>query len=276
MAPLVTQFLQFYRNRTAHSFAGTPGFGDLLMGIAPPVLAGPVVLSVAAGWFLSRGPRSRGDSERANVLMAAAWALLPPLFCFLVSVFTETKLFVPRYYIAAAPGLALVAGWAIRSATAGAVRRMAAAAIFVVAVLSFGKPFHDGDDWAGAMRTVRSVAGDSGMPVLVSSGFVEATDPNALDDPKLREVLFAPLTMYPPAGRIVRLPYRLDGPSRAYVERILPDALENQSRFLFVGRWEGLTFEPWLEKRLAKDGFRAKSLGNFGNVGVFLFTRGGS
>lgn len=276
MLPLVTQFQQFYRNRTAHSFAGTPGFGDLLIGIAPPVLAGPVVLSVVAGWFLSHGPRSRGDSEKPNVLMAAAWALLPPLFCFLVSVFTETKLFVPRYYIAAAPGLALVAGWAIRSATAGAARRMAAAAVFVAAVLSFGRPFHCGEDWAGAMRTVRSVASDSGMPVLVASGFVEATDPGTLDDPKLREVLFAPLTMYPPAGRIVRLPFRLDRLSSAYVERVLPDALENQTRVLFVGRGAGLTFEPWLQKRLAKDGFRAKSLGDFGNVGVFLFTGGGS
>jgi hypothetical protein len=203
--------------------------------------------------------------------MAAAWALLPPLFCFLVSVFTETKLFVPRYYIAAAPGLALLAGWAIWSATASTARRIAAPAMFVAAVLSSGQPFHGGEDWAGAMRAVRSVAGGSDMPVLVVSGFVEATDPSVLDDPKIREVLFAPLTMYPPAGKIVPLPFCLDRKSVAYLERILPAALENQTRFLFVSGWNGMPFEPWLRKRLAERGFRSESLGNFGNVGVYLF-----
>ena len=275
--PLATQFLQFYRNRTVHSFADTPGFGDLLTGIAPPVLAIPVVSSVLAGWFVSRGLKNRGHSEKPNVLMAATWALLPPLFCFLVSVFTESKLFLPRYYIAAAPGLALLAGWAIRSATAGAAQWISAAAIFVAAVLSFGiRPFHGGEDWAGAMRVVRSFAGNSDMPVLMASGFVEATDPSALDDPKIREVLFAPLTMYPPAGRIVPLPFRLNRQSIAYLERVLPAALENQTRFLFVGRLHGLAFEPWLRKRLAQRGFRSESLGHFGNVGVYLFSAGGS
>src|ERR1019366_1453423 len=114
---------------------------------------------------------------------------------------------------------------------------ISAAAIFVAAVLSFGiRPFHGGEDWAGAMRVVRSFAGNSDMPVLMASGFVEATDPSALDDPKIREVLFAPLTMYPPAGRIVPLPFRLNRQSIAYLERVLPAALENQTRFLFVCR----------------------------------------
>jgi hypothetical protein len=273
--PLAEQFSQFYRNRAAHSFAGTPGLGDLLTGIAPPVVSLPVVLSVLAGWFSFRGLKNRRDSETPNVLMAAAWALLPPLFCFLLSVFTETKLFVPRYYIAAAPGLALLAGWAIRSATACTARRIAAPAMFVAAVLSSGIPFHGGEDWAGAMRAVRSVAGDSDMPVLVVSGFVEATDPSALDDPRIREVLFAPLTMYPPAGTIVPLPFCLDRESIAYLERVLPAALENQTQFLFVSGWNGMTFEPWLRKRLADRGFRSESLGNFGNVGVYLFSAGG-
>ena len=230
--PLATQFLQFYRNRTVHSFADTPGLGDLLTGMAPPVLVIPVVLTVLAGWLLSHGFRNRVHSEKPNVLMAAAWALLPPLFCFLVSVFTESKLFVPRYYIAAAPGLALLAGWTIRSATAGTgtAQRIAAAAIFVSAVLSFGsKPFHGNEDWAGAMRVVRSLAGNSGMPVLMASGFVEATDPGALDDPKIREVLFAPLTMYPFAGRIVPLPFSLNSQSVAYLEGVLPAALRESN-----------------------------------------------
>jgi hypothetical protein len=106
-----------------------------------------------------------------------------------------------------------------------------------------------------------------------TSGFVEAADPKALDDPRLREVLFAPQEMYPPGGTLIRLPYRLDAQSAAYIEqRVLP-ALEHQNRFVLVVRFEGRTIEPWLRGRLATQGFRLESLGNFGSLLVFRFSR---
>src|SRR5262245_37283343 len=132
------------------------------------------------------------------------------------------------------------------------------------------------ENWAAPMRTVRSVAGGSDMPVLVASGFVEASDPAALEDPKLREVLFAPLTMYPPGGRVIRLPFRLDKSSIPYLERVLAKDLEGQTRFLFVGRLYGLTFEPWLRTRLAERGFRSEQIAGFGNIGIYLFRVNGS
>jgi hypothetical protein len=78
--------------------------------------------------------------------------------------------------------------------------------------------------------------------------------------------------MYPPGGRLVRLPYRLNEESAKYVERILP-ALENEPRFVLVVQYQGDTFEPWLRGRLAPRGFRSESLGDFGSVGVFRFSR---
>jgi hypothetical protein len=56
------------------------------------------------------------------------------------------------------------------------------------------------------------------------------------------------------------------------MEGVIATALEHRSRFLFVGRWQGLSFEPWLRGRLADRGFQSESLGDFGNVGVFLFS----
>ena len=111
------------------------------------------------------------------------------------------------------------------------------------------------------------------LPVLVASGFVEATDPKALEDPRLRDVLFAPLQMYPLSGKLIRLPYRLNEESAKYVEGVLP-ALEQEDRFvLVVHRSQGLPFELWLRGRLAPEGFRPESLGDFGSVAVFRFSR---
>jgi hypothetical protein len=205
-------------------------------------------------------------------LLAAGWAIVPPLACFAVSVLTHVEIFVPRYYIGCQPGLALLVGWLIRSCATNAGQRLVAAAMVIGALAGFGSFHHDSENWSEAMRTVRSVVGRAPVPVLVASGFVEASDPRALDDPKLREVLFAPLEIYPPAGKVVRLPYRLNEESIQYLERILPAALDRQDRFLFVGRFEGRSFEPWLSGWLAARGFQSKSLGNFGTVSVYLFS----
>src|ERR1035437_9444862 len=163
--PLVSQVVRFYRGRAAHSFAAVPTFRDMVGSLAPPVL----VASVAAGFLL-------------------AW--------FAVSVSTHMEIFVPRYYIGCEPGLALLAGWLIRSCTTNAGQRIVAAAMVIGAVLGFWGFHHDSENGSDAMRTVRSVVGRAPVPVLMASGFVEASDPRALDDPKLRDVLFAPLEIY--------------------------------------------------------------------------------
>jgi hypothetical protein len=205
------------------------------------------------------------------VFLAAGWALAPPLLLFAISVLSTTKLFVPRYYISCIPGLCLLAGWMARSLADGSGQRIVATVLVVAAIFSFGTAHHDTQDWSGAMRKIRSE--DTGdLPVLVASAFVEAADPKALEDPRLRDVLFAPQQMYPPGGKLIRLPYRLDAESAKYFESVLP-ALEIQNRFVLVVVNEGLAFEPWLRGRLAAQGFRPESLANFGSVGVFRFSR---
>ena len=270
--PLVSQILRFYRGRAAHSFAAVPTFRDMLGSLAPPVLVASVAVGFLLAWLISPQLKRGSSVPRHAVLLAAGWAIAPPLACFAVSVLTHVEIFVPRYYIGCQPGLALLVGWLIRSCATNAGQRLVAATMVIGALAGFGSFHHDSENWSEAMRTVRSVVGSAPVPVLVASGFVEASDPRALDDPKLREVLFAPLEIYPPAGNVVRLPYRLNEESIQYLERILPAALDRQDRFLFVGRFEGRSFEPWLSGWLAARGFQSKSLGNFGTVSVYLFS----
>jgi 4-amino-4-deoxy-L-arabinose transferase-like glycosyltransferase len=271
MLPLVSQLRHFYQDRAVHSFAGTPQFSDLFASIASPVLAGSLAVGLLLARLIFPNPNRGPAPLRDSLLLASGWALAPPLLLFAISVLSPTKLFVPRYYISCIPGLCMLAGWMARSLAAGPGQRIVATVLVLASILSFGTAHHRAEDWSGAMGKIRS-EGNGDLLVLVASSFVEATDPKALEDPRLREVLFAPLEMYPPGGKLIRLPYRLDVESAKYMERILP-VLEHQNRFVLVVVYEGLAFELWLRGRLSAQGFRSESLGNFGSIGVFQFSR---
>ena len=272
LLPLVAQLRHFYQDRAVHSFSGAPLLSDLFTSIAPPVLAG----SLTVGLLLAQLFRPEQDREpaprRDTVFLAAGWALAPPLLLFAISVLSPSRLFVPRYYISCIPGQCLLAGWLARSLASGPGQRIVATVLVVSSIFCFGTAYHGDEDWSGAMRRIRSESSGN-LPVLVASGFVEATDPKALEDPRLRDVLFAPQQMYPLGGKLIPLPYRLDEESAKYVERLLP-ALEREDRFvLLVHRFQGLSFQPWLRGRLAPQGFKSESLGDFGSVAVFRFSR---
>ena len=274
--PLFAQLRHFYQSRGTHSFfTSSPGVSELLEALAPPVLVGSIALGLFLVWLIFPDRlQGRFDARRESFLLAAGWALAPPLLLFAISVLSPTKLFVTRYYISCMPGLCLVAGWLVGSAVAGRGRSVVATFLAGLSILSFGMPNHGPEDWSGAMRKIRSEPGSANMPVLAASGFVEATDPKALDDPQLRDVLFAPQAMYPPSGPLIRLPYRIDAESEKYMERVL-SAIRHEKRFALLVPHESLMFEPWFRGKLAPDGFRSERLGNFGLLGVYLFSREG-
>ena len=124
------------------------------------------------------------------------------------------------------------------------------------------------------MAKVRALTAAGDTPVVMPSGFLEATSPEALTVPSLREVLFAPLALYPAGGKLIGLPIHLDAKSQPYLEAIVETDLQHRTRFVLVCEWEQkVTYELWLRGRLASQGFRSESQGNFGDVGVFLFSR---
>jgi hypothetical protein len=57
---------------------------------------------------------------------------------------------------------------------------------------------HGQHDWRGAIQPIRSMASGTGTPVLVVSRFVEVSDPAQFANPKLKDILFALLVLYPP------------------------------------------------------------------------------
>jgi 4-amino-4-deoxy-L-arabinose transferase-like glycosyltransferase len=277
LLPVVPRLLESFRTRGSHAFAGAPNIGEFLASVAPPVLTAPLGLSLLIGWLVPASRSFEGDRKRVvppeNVFLTACWALLPPAACYVFSVFTRSNLFQTRYYVAAAPGLALLFGWWIRRVAALPARPIAAAVLVIGASLSYGGLLHGDEDWAGAMAKVRALTAGGDTPVLMAGGFLEATDPEALTAPRWKEVLFAPLALYPAGGKLIRLPFRLDEKSTPYLETIVAGDLQERTRFVLVCERGRDAYELWLRGRLAPQGFRSASQGNFGDVLVFLFSR---
>lgn len=268
--PLAPQLLDFYGHRQTHVYAGTPGLGDFFERLAPATATASILSGIVLATLLIPGVTAHWVADRPKTALLAGWAVFTPAVYFAVAVLTPLKLFVPRYCLSMAPGLALLAGCAMRSFAPDRARRVIACALALSAVTAFGvfHKFNRGQqDWRGAMQAVRSVAGGTGTPVLIVSRFVEASGPAQLADPKLKDVLFAPLALYPAAGSVVKLPYRIDS---KYLDQVTNTVLRGKTSFLLVD-FSDSKVEVWLLGRFAAQQPVVEHLGNFGIVDVKLF-----
>jgi len=262
----ISSFL--YLKKGSHFFAGTPTVDDLLVTIFPTGL----IACMIGGLFLAYLMRPIAASWIANkpvTVMLMAWALSAPVLTFAIARFTPNKIFLPRYVLSSAPASALLAACVIRSFQPVFAQRLIAAAVAILAMMGSGlidRFKHGQEDWRGAMAAVRSTASGTEFPVLVRSGFVEA-ESAVLDDPKLKDLLFAQLIRYPPAGRVIRLPYELDEPM---LDGIVSRELSGSDSFL-LAESDNRALESWFRARLASRHPETDDLGWFGNVSVVRF-----
>ncbi len=265
LVPVAPHFRSLWHSRQSHSFAGTPGFGDLFDILIPPLLTGSVIAALLLARFVVRGfdlrlPRLAPSS----LVLIGAWALLPCVLLFGVSNITPIKVFIPRYLLAGTPGLALLAGWLI-----GAVRPLRAQllilSVFALAtIFSSGGLLHPshGGDWRAVIRDVKKTAVDPSMPVLVRSGFIESAsfDRQTGEEP---QYFHAPLLAYPAPGRIVLLPYRMDQKAAKTLEMAVGTILEPSSKFVVVTSGDSV-YEYWLLGRLSQAGFKIEHTTHYG------------
>jgi hypothetical protein len=155
-----------------------------------------------------------------------------------------------------------------------AARRNVALSLVMISVFSTAIAgfWHGGEDWRGAMAKVRDLAKGTEMPVLICAGFVEGGDPARFTNPAVREAYLAPLALYPGAGKVIPLPYRLTPMALPYMEQIAANDLRDQARFIVVSRGAGEIYQTWLQGRLSEKHYRAEAAGNFGNVHVTVFS----
>lgn len=266
MLPLAAHLATSVRHGGDRSFAGTPGISDLFSTLFPPVLLGAIAcgLLLAKVWLPDVEIRPLMANRPALVLIVL-WASIPCVLLFGISALTNYKVFIPRYLLVSAPAIALLAGWLI--AGVQPARSIVVFALMIVAcsvVASGGlRDTSHGGDWRAAMAAVRSAAGATDMPVLVKSGFIESKNFDWLGDETRKSFLFAPFSIYPPAGTVIPLPYTFNRRVAAYVEQATRTTLEHAQRFALLTSGD-TAYDNWLSGRLYPFGFAVEKRLSFG------------
>jgi hypothetical protein len=105
--------------------------------------------------------------------------------------------------------------------------------------------------------------------VVVQSGFVESSKLKADVAGEPPSCLMAPLALYPAAGDVRQLPYRMDERARLYLESSVVPLLARADRFLLVTRGANQGYDVWIAGRLP--GYSSRDVGNFAGVDVILY-----
>lgn len=244
-----------------------PGIARFIVALLPVPIVGGILVATAVTRF-TRRLRPLGVPSHGTGLFLVLLAFGPTELLFLMSIFVARKFFQPRYYLAFAPGMALLAGWVIARISSRAGRAAGMAALVLVGAANYNGSYHHTQDWRTTARIVNEYA-DENTPVLVWSGFSSRSK-----DPERQGLLLAPFSTYPMKGRIISLPFDLVGSNDAFVYRIVTQDLEGYDRFLLVEGFRLAPFRTRILQILEPKGYSTQTLFSKTFSSVVLFTRG--
>jgi hypothetical protein len=203
-----------------------------------------------------------------------SWYLGPMILLLAISLSSQAKLFVPRYYLWGIPGLAILAASALSALHPLPARRVVGLAIllaFCVQRIPSGDAAHRGEDCRGALQAASVAVQGSDRTSLLRSGFPEMPSHDIGKDATIEEPLMVPLAMYPVPGKTVLIPLRLEEADRLRLERIVSGLLSRRSGFVFMCPKDGQPADMWLLGRLSAEAYNVSSLGDFEGITAIAF-----
>ena len=269
--PLLSGFMELFAFQGQIHYGGSPGVFEVARTLAPPLLAGPLLIGLAFAFAL--GPYQRGSwpLRQDQFVLVCCWAFFVPVLYFLLSATLGLEVFINRYLLSSAPGFALLVAAAISGVASGRSRRVVAATAVAGAILAFGLTrSHGHEDWRGALAAARTATAGTDVPVLLASPFVEGADLEKINDPAARQ-LYAPVEVYPIGGTLIRLPIMTASVNAGYMEQIASTDLQGKAGFLLITAQESASYQEWFMGRFADRLLPVEELGDFGRLSVLRF-----
>jgi hypothetical protein len=276
--PMIPGIEHLFHTSGAHVYEAPPQWGDLLVTLAPGLLAfvfcGAVLLAALLSSFKPAPEESPRHQEIWRILVCASLALIPLLILYGVSVATPIHMFAARHRLVAIPGLALCWAWLIERYLRSQPLRL----LFCI-VLVAGTAFHlfrspearrHDSTWKYAYAAAEKNAAVDNSPVLVCSGFIESNYASMpLDSPKTSRY-FAPLSYYKLSVPVVPLPLGLNDQAREIGSQFLTQATRKHQRFLAVAGHPSYDTLEWLSQRSSAAYIR-REIGIFDGIKVLEF-----
>ena len=265
LVPLVVQLRAYMGMNTTHFAGYFPVLDDLWSAFASPQFLATIGVGILIAFVSLPILRLQWGISRSATMFLVGWVVFTPGLLFVLARTDTAQLFLGRYLLSTAIPQALIYGGLARSAAPAKARAIVATTLLVMSAGAFffsAKSFH-GEGWRDAMAAVRADGGTSDVPLVMTSPFIEAQTPGNLNDPKLKDVLFAPIFFYPGPTRLVRLPYRYD---EAMLNQIVESDLAKERAFVLLT--SNTRIAEWLERRLAT---KSTLVGVFRGLHVYRF-----
>jgi Dolichyl-phosphate-mannose-protein mannosyltransferase len=249
LVPAIPHFEIVYHSGGSHLFATAPRLVNLIStltirGSAIFLIIGFLV-AVKTGWVSIATPPGRW-----TILLCLSLALVPSLMLYAISTATSFHVFLPRYLLAAVPGIALSWALVVSSIDSPKLRLGSALAVVVVmATISFTSArsrTHE-QNWKAALAYVESNASVDQAPVLICSGISESDGMvmptgRAIED----SVVLTPLLYYKLTVPVVALPRSLNVEAKRAGFDFLQRAAPLHERFLAMASEYSYPTLDWL------------------------------
>ena len=226
LAPLIRAYLAA---GALHMFAARPSWTDLGVMLAPPRWMIAIVLATVLLAILGRYRFSFSThSDNRKLTFVVCWALVPTFLLFLYSILSSGSVWVPRYLLGPAPGMALLGGYALSILQPVAWRLLTISILVVISFATSGTHLvtaHFPENWRAGLARVREVSAKyPDAPVLIGSGYVES---GRLPLPATSEELdwmLSPLTAYPIGTSATMLPFEITSANSTYIQSTMETA----------------------------------------------------
>jgi hypothetical protein len=271
VVPLTNYYLAMLTWGSRYSFSPMPSFQDLLSKFAPirPLLFF-LVAAILLAPLVTRVRSRLTPFDRLGLTFALLAATFPLFMLFVVSRFSEARLYVPRYLMPAAPGLALFWGWIIGRIDPAPIRYwigVGGMGLILAAQWAIGNWHHERDDWRGALQRAAVLSNTDEQALVLYSGFVESGSLDSLRSKDQLSFILSPLAAYPArTPHVVALPLDTDEESKSYWDGAFRDTVQDRRGFtvilraeLYYGRWHDY-LTPYARAR----GFRLAHREEFG------------
>jgi hypothetical protein len=256
-----------------HVFSPAPTLGALVQVLAQKRLA----YALAAIILIAASAR-RIDLKRPlepwPILLCGSLALVPILTLYAVSRETSTHVFVDRYRLVAAPGVALCWGLILSRIDSRALRLLfCTSVVAVTAYHYFTSPssrMHN-YSWKYALAFAEKNASADNAPVVICSDLPEADHmPMPAGSAVKDSAIFTPLAYYPLSVPVVPLPRSLNDQAIQAGSQFLHQAAQRHERFLAMGFEPSYKTLDWIASNAAGK-YSVSQLGVFDGVKVLEF-----
>jgi hypothetical protein len=272
--PVIPGLLYMFHTSGIHVFDAAPRLGDLgqVLGQKRPTLILTATILIAAA---TRRLDLRRRLDVRIIFLCVSLAVVPIFLLYGVSTETSVHIFVFRYRLVAAPGVALC--WAL------AVSRINSRGLRLLFCLAFvaAAGYHyfstrasrvDNYTWKYALAFVDNNASADHAPVLICSDLPES---NYMAMPAGSAVkdsaIFAPLSYYKLSVPVVALPRALNQEAVRVGSEFLQQAAQRHERFLALGYVASYQTLGWLASNAATT-HDVRQLGDFNGIEVVEFT----